>query len=97
MLTEEGLQFILRITDYFHGHYEDLNWGRRHINQILIYLSVHTLAEGIADKETRAAIQIPIEKGMAGLAQKIASTPDPISPKMKGVVRNNKIRLTNMK
>jgi hypothetical protein len=40
MLTKEGLEFLLRITDYFHGHWEDPEWGKRPINQVLLSLDV---------------------------------------------------------
>jgi len=80
MLTKDQLQFILHITDWMHGHWEDPGWGRRPFNQLLIQLGVHTLASGIEDKEARAVIQKCLEKSMAGAAKQIASTPDPIPP-----------------
>ncbi len=80
MLTKDQLQFILRLTDFFHGHWEDPEWGKRPMNQLLIQLSTHTLASGIEDKRVRTAIQGSLEKSMAGLAQQIASSQDPIPP-----------------
>ena len=73
MLSKDGLEFLLRITDYFHGHWEDPEWGRRPINQVLVLLSAHTLANGIADPESRAAIQGSVEKAMATAAQKVVA------------------------
>jgi len=43
------LEFILQITDYFKGHWEDPEWGRRPANQVLIALAVRELAQGIQD------------------------------------------------
>lgn len=57
MLTKERLDFILRLTDWFHGHYEDQDWGRRDASQILVSLAVRELATGIHDAEVRAQIQ----------------------------------------
>lgn len=80
MLTKDQLQFILRLTDFFHGHWEDPEWGKRPMNQLLIQLSTHTLANGIAEKGVRTAVQAGLEKSMASLAQQIASSQDPIPP-----------------
>jgi hypothetical protein len=74
MLTQEGLDFILRITDYFHGHWEDPSWGRRGINQVLILLSIYNLAEGIADTEARQTVQRSVERAMANAAEEIVKT-----------------------
>ncbi len=80
MLTRERLEFILKITDYFHGHYEDYGWGHRAINQVLILLSVHTLAYGIADTAVRQAVQGTVEKAMANAAQAVMSSQEPTTP-----------------
>lgn len=29
MLSKQALDFILHVTDYFKGHWEDPEWGRR--------------------------------------------------------------------
>lgn len=71
MLTKAGLEFLLQITDYFHGHWEDPEWGKRPINQVLVLLSTHTLANGVANPEARAAVQGTIEKAMAEAAQQV--------------------------
>jgi hypothetical protein len=70
MLNKESLDFLLRITDYFNGKWEDPEWGKRPINQVLIALSTHTMANGIADIDARSKIQNNIEKVMAEAAQK---------------------------
>lgn len=70
MLTKEGLEFLLKITDYFKGHWEDPGWGQKPINQVLILLSTHTLAGGIAETEAHRQIQATIEKAMVNAAQK---------------------------
>ena len=72
MLTKAGLEFVLKLTDFFHGHWEDPGWGQRPTNQVLIMLSAHTLANGIEDPEARRQVQGTLEKSMADAAQKIA-------------------------
>jgi hypothetical protein len=71
MLTKQGLEFLLRITDYFGGHWEDPGWGQQPINQVLVMLSAHTLAGGIEDEKARQEVQGPLEKAIAGAAQRI--------------------------
>ncbi|MGO9119813.1 MAG: hypothetical protein ACLQPD_19650 [Desulfomonilaceae bacterium] len=71
MLTKEGLEFLLRITDYFHGHWEDPHWGQTPINQVSLMLSAPTLVNGVAETEVRRQIQGPFEKAMADVAQKV--------------------------
>jgi hypothetical protein len=70
MLTSDRLKFILSITDYFHGHWEDPGWGQKPMNQVLVLLSTHTLAEGIADDEVRRQVQGTIEGAIAEAAQR---------------------------
>ncbi len=72
MLTKAGLEFLLRITDYFHGHWEDPGWGHRPANQVLILSSVQTLAGGIADEGVRRQVLGTLEKAMVSEAQKTA-------------------------
>lgn len=71
MLTKQGLAAILRITDYFGGHWEEPGWGQQPLNQVLVMLSAHTIAGGIEDEKARSAVQGPLEKAIAGAAQKI--------------------------
>lgn len=80
MLTKEGLEFLLRITDYFNGHWEELvdpnnpGWSKKPINQVLLLLSAHTLAGGIADAEAQRQIHAAIEKAMADAAQRVVKS-----------------------
>ena len=57
MLSKSALDFILRLTDWFHGHWEDPEWGKRASTQILIAIAVRDLAVGIQDEELRKQIQ----------------------------------------
>ncbi len=69
MLTKEGLQFVLRLTDYFGGHWEDPSWGRRAVNQTLLLTSIGTLVEGVADEEARRALQTAVARATVGAAR----------------------------
>ena len=71
MLTKQGLEFLLRITDYFGGRWEDPGWGQQPINQVLVMLSAHTLAGGIDDERAREEVQGTLERAIAGAAQRI--------------------------
>ena len=51
------LDFILRLTDYFHGHWEDPSWGRRPGSQVLIALAIDVLSSKISDAGLRGQIQ----------------------------------------
>lgn len=55
--SKSRLDFILRLTDYFHGHWEDPEWGKRPGSQILIALAVSELSSKIADAAVRNQIQ----------------------------------------
>ena len=65
MLSKSALDFILKITDYFHGHYEDPEWGRMPATQILVAVAVRDMAAGINDKELRAQITSAADKVVA--------------------------------
>jgi hypothetical protein len=58
---------LLHITNYFHGHWEDPEWGRRPVNQILVSLAIRELANGIQDAETREQIHTITDKVVSGL------------------------------
>lgn len=73
MLTREQLKFILAVTDYFHGHWEDPEWGRR-INEVLKKINVHIAANEIEDNDLRVAIQGLVEKNMAKSIPALRST-----------------------
>jgi hypothetical protein len=70
MLSKEQLDFLLRITDYFHGHWEDPEWGKRYLNQILVLVSAHTLVSGLEDAAVRRQVMEPIEKAVAEIAER---------------------------
>lgn len=59
------LEFILQITDYFKGHWEDPEWGRRPANQVLIALAVRELAQGIQDAAVQKQITEIADKAIA--------------------------------
>ncbi|MES2073859.1 MAG: hypothetical protein V4488_26130 [Pseudomonadota bacterium] len=62
MLSKTAKDFILHITNYFHGHWEDPEWGKQPVNQLLIGLAVKELANGIHDVELKGHIQSAAEK-----------------------------------
>ena len=62
MLSKTALDFILRLTDWFHGHWEDPEWGKRPTSQILIAIAVRELAAGIQETELRSQIQATADK-----------------------------------
>ncbi len=62
MLSKTALDFILRLTDWFHGHWEDPEWGKRPTSQILIAIAVRELAAGIQEAELRGQIQATADK-----------------------------------
>ena len=62
MLTKSGVEFLLRITDWFHGHWEDPEWGKRPGTQILIAIAVRELSNGLADAELRGQMQAAADK-----------------------------------
>lgn len=57
MSSKDRMDFILRLTDWFHGHWEDPEWGKRPTTQILVALAVRELANVIQDKVLREQIQ----------------------------------------
>ena len=71
MLSKSARDFILHITNYFHGHWEDPEWGRRPVNQILVSLAIRELANGIQDAETRDQIHTITDKVVSINAQRV--------------------------
>lgn len=69
MLSKEARAFILHVTNYFNGHYEDPEWGRMPVNQILVGLVIRELANVIQDAEIRGQIQTATDKSIAKNAQ----------------------------
>jgi hypothetical protein len=74
MLSKAALDFILHITDYFHGHYEDPEWGRMPATQILVAVAIRDLAGGIHDKEMRGQMTAAADKVVAMNSQIVART-----------------------
>jgi len=69
MLSKAALDFLLRLTDWFHGHWEDPEWGKRPTTQILIALALRDLATGLHDAEFRGQIQAAADKVIAKNSQ----------------------------
>ncbi|QOJ23695.1 MAG: hypothetical protein HRU78_08545 [Gammaproteobacteria bacterium] len=74
MLSKAGFEYLLRLTDWFHGHWEDPEWGKRPTTQIMIALAVRDLASGIQDAELRAQINAASDKIVAKNSQLVAKT-----------------------
>ena len=72
MLSKAAGDFILHITNYFHGHWEDPEWGRMPVNQLLVGLAIRGLAEGIQDAAIRAQIHGAANKVIAKNSQDVA-------------------------
>lgn len=72
MLSKAARDFILHITNYFHGHWEDPEWGKMPVNQLLIGLAIRELAEGIKDAAIRTQIQGAANKAIAKNSQDVA-------------------------
>lgn len=58
------LDFVLHVTHYFNGHWEDPEWGRRAPNQVLIALAIRDLSEGITDEAVRKALLDAADKAI---------------------------------
>ena len=71
MLSKAALDFLLRLTDWFHGHWEDPEWGKRPTTQILIALALRDLATGLHDAESRGQIQAAADKVIAKNGQAV--------------------------
>lgn len=56
MLTRDNLDFLLKVAQFLHDHWESPDWGRQPLNQSLILLATQSLAQGIDDPATRSQI-----------------------------------------
>jgi len=65
MLSPAARDFLLHITNYFHGHWEDPGWGRTPINQVLVGLTIRQLADGLEDSSLRSQIQHAADEAIA--------------------------------
>ena len=72
MLTKAARDFILHITDYFHGHWEDPDWGKTPVNQLLVGLVIRELSNGLQDGEIRGQLQALTDKVISRNAQGVA-------------------------
>jgi hypothetical protein len=63
--TKSRLEFVLQLTDYFKGHWEDPEWGRRPANQVLIAVAIRELAQGFQDPATLKQISDIADKAIA--------------------------------
>lgn len=79
MLSKAALEFVLRLTDWFRGHWEDPEWGKRSTTQVLIAIAVHELATGIQDAELRGEIHAAADEVIARNSQAIAKKMSPVS------------------
>ena len=66
--VKSRLDFVLQITDYFNGHWEDPDWGRRPENQALIAVAVRELAAGLTDAAVKKQINDAAGKAIAAAA-----------------------------
>jgi hypothetical protein len=74
MLSKSARDFILHITNYFHGHWEDPEWGKRPENQLLIALAIRTLSGGIQETMVREEIQAVMTEVIAKNGQAVAKS-----------------------
>jgi len=72
MATKAASDFILRITEYFHGHWEDPEWGKLPVNQLLIGLAIRELSSRLQDPEVRNVIHTAADRTIAKNGQSMA-------------------------
>lgn len=63
--VKSRLDFVLQVTNYFNGHWEDPDWGRRPTNQALIALAIRELAGGLTDAGLKKQINDAADKAIA--------------------------------
>jgi hypothetical protein len=59
------LDFVLQVTHYFNGHWEDPGWGSQPANQALIGLAIRELAGGITDAGLQKQINDAADQAIA--------------------------------
>jgi hypothetical protein len=69
---DKRTQFLLWITDFFHGHWEDPEWGKTPIGQLSLATAIHQLASNVSDPEMRKQLQQATTKAVATAADKVA-------------------------
>lgn len=63
--VKSRLDFVLQVTNYFNGHWEDPEWGRRPENQALIAIAIRELATGITDAALKKQINEAADRAIA--------------------------------
>ena len=71
MAVTSRMDFILRITDFIGGHWEDPDWGTNHFNQIILMTAINELASKISDTQVRSQIQNSVMRSVSQTAQNI--------------------------
>lgn len=72
MLSKQALEFILQVTHYFNGHWEDPDWGKSPASQVVVALALRDLAEGVHDSALRSEIRTATDKIIAKSAGAMA-------------------------
>jgi len=54
---DKRTEFLLWVTKFMHGHWEDPEWGRRVTSQVMYKQAIHEIAENIENPEMRKQIQ----------------------------------------
>lgn len=71
MISTSARDFLLHVTNYFHGHWEDPEWGSAPENQLLLGLVIRELSLGLIDAGIRgqaaSAASAAIEKYSSAL------------------------------
>ena len=63
--VKSRLDFVLQVTNYFNGHWEDPDWGRLPASQVLVALAIRELAAGIGDATLQKQINDAADKAIA--------------------------------
>jgi hypothetical protein len=66
---EKRTQFILWLTHYFNGHWEDPEWGKSEVGQLTLKLAMYEMAGKINDAALARQLQGPLRAAVHGDAQ----------------------------
>lgn len=69
MLSKEGLDFLLHVTHWFGGHWEDPDWGRHPVTQMMVALAIRELAAGVEEAGARSRIEAAADEAITRSAQ----------------------------
>ena len=72
-MNDAEMKFVLAITDFFHGHYEDPEWGKRGARELLALQAAGIFSREIADPEARQHLSEGILKATARVAQRMSA------------------------